>query len=131
MGISCSLKHAVFFTLRFSEQVVSADKYPCIFSRLVEVILTGNTCWSCERLYFKLPLKLFTATNAFYSNALFMVVVAIFQTTLAFDNNTAKTLFSLIYLYKANSPNSNSDIFIIFVYCYLCCFSFHYHLHLR
>jgi len=45
LDISCSLKLTVFLelrsrkTVRFSEQIMSADKYPSIFSRQMEAIV--------------------------------------------------------------------------------------------
>ena len=45
LDIICSSELTVFFelrsrkTVRFSEQVMSADKYPCIFSRQMETIV--------------------------------------------------------------------------------------------
>ena len=45
LDIICSSKLTVFLelrsrkTVRFSEQIMSADKYPCIFSRQMETIL--------------------------------------------------------------------------------------------
>ena len=45
LDIICSSKLTVFLelrsrkTVRFSEQIMSADKYPCIFSRQMETII--------------------------------------------------------------------------------------------
>ena len=45
LDIICSSKLTVFLelrsrkTVRFSEQIMSADKYPCIFSRQMETIV--------------------------------------------------------------------------------------------
>ena len=45
LDIICSSKLTVFLelrsrkTVRFSEQIISADKYPCIFSRQMETIV--------------------------------------------------------------------------------------------
>ena len=45
LDIICSSKLTVFLelrsrkTMRFSEQIMSADKYPCIFSRQIEAIV--------------------------------------------------------------------------------------------
>ena len=59
MGIICSSKLTVFLelrprkTVRFSEQIMSADKYPRIFSRQMEAIvyksLNFKKCSRCEK----------------------------------------------------------------------------------
>jgi len=59
LEIVCSSKLIVFLelrsrkTVRFSEQIMSADKYPSIFSRQMEAIVYTTRC-----LYFPLGYRL-------------------------------------------------------------------------
>ena len=72
LGIICSLKLIVFLeqssrkTARFSEQIMSADKYPSIFSRQMEAIVyrfsapNGGYCLYSLQRYVLRPLLKFS-----------------------------------------------------------------------
>jgi len=53
LDITWSSKLTVFLelrsrkTVRFSEQMISGDKYPSIFSRQMETIVYISTAWQC------------------------------------------------------------------------------------